>query len=244
MKTCTKCFNIKPEEDYAFSLKSKGILRSYCKDCGRKSCQEYKQRNKDKISQSVHAYYLKNRDKVLAYNKKYKETNSVLLATKRRTYLDSNKEYVRKRYKLYYEASKDNNRPVRKAYYTNNRLVVNEKKRVYCNKRYKTDILYRIKVLLRTGANRALKNCADLGSAVDNLGCSIQHLKLHLELFWDEGMSWANYGSKEGQWSIDHIKPLSLAKSKEEAAVLHHYTNLQPLWHKDNLLKSDRYDYH
>ena len=244
MKTCTKCFNLKLDEDFAFSIKSKGIRRSYCKDCGKKSCQEYKQLNKEKVAESVHNYYTKNKEKVLAYNKKYKENNSVLLAEKRRIYLNSNKERVSKRYKLYYEARKDNNRFVRRAYYKNNKVMVNEKKRVYCKERYKTDILYRIKVLLRTGANRAIANRAELGSAIDNLGCSIQHLKLHLELFWDEGMLWSNYGNKVGQWSIDHIRPLSLAASKEEAVALHHYTNLQPLWHKDNLAKSNRCDYY
>ncbi len=50
-------------------------------------------------------------------------------------------------------------------------------------------------------------------------------------------MSFDNYG----KWHIDHIIPLSsagndLVKLKE----LCHYTNLQPLWAIDNIMKRDK----
>ena len=44
-----------------------------------------------------------------------------------------------------------------------------------------------------------------------------------------------------GEWHLDHIKPISLAKSEEEIIELNHYTNFQPLWAKDNLSKSNKY---
>lgn len=51
-------------------------------------------------------------------------------------------------------------------------------------------------------------------------------------------MSWDNYGKYNGElnfgWDIDHIKPLCLAKTKEEVINLNHYTNLQPLCSKIN----------
>ena len=53
-------------------------------------------------------------------------------------------------------------------------------------------------------------------------------------------MTWENYGLKT--WHIDHIKPLSLAKSMQDVIdqKLMHYTNLQPLWAKENISKSNK----
>jgi hypothetical protein len=55
-----------------------------------------------------------------------------------------------------------------------------------------------------------------------------------------------NYGYEwEGQESvhIDHIIPLSTAKTEEDVKKLCHYTNLQLLKAKDNLEKKDRLDW-
>ena len=60
-------------------------------------------------------------------------------------------------------------------------------------------------------------------------------------------MTWENYGEDEEKnkvkaWHIDHIIPLSSAKSEDELIALSHYTNLQPLWAMDNLKKGATVD--
>jgi hypothetical protein len=72
------------------------------------------------------------------------------------------------------------------------------------------------------------------------LGTDSNSLKKHIEDKWSEGMSWENYGNKKGQWSIDHIIPLDSAKDEKDIIVLNHYTNLQPLWWKDNIIKRNK----
>jgi hypothetical protein len=72
------------------------------------------------------------------------------------------------------------------------------------------------------------------------IGCSMAELKRHLESKFQPGMTWDNYG----EWHIDHIIPLSsfgdLLKESEWQRVACIYTNLQPLWAKDNLAKGGK----
>ena len=70
------------------------------------------------------------------------------------------------------------------------------------------------------------------------IGCSPKELKKHLENNWAVGMNWNNYGFYG--WHIDHIIPVSSANNKKELYVLFHHTNLQPLWARENLKKSNK----
>jgi len=61
-----------------------------------------------------------------------------------------------------------------------------------------------------------------------------------MEEKFTEGMNWEN----QGEWHIDHIRPCSSFNLdlEEEKQKCFHYTNLQPLWGTDNMIKSDNYD--
>ena len=52
-------------------------------------------------------------------------------------------------------------------------------------------------------------------------------------------MSWDNYGS---YWHIDHIRPCASfnLQNEEEQQICFHYSNLQPLTAKDNIIKGAR----
>lgn len=65
------------------------------------------------------------------------------------------------------------------------------------------------------------------------IGCTVEELKIHIEKQFKPGMSWSD--TKEIH--IDHIIPLSSAKTKERMMELCHYTNLCPLWAEENLIK-------
>ena len=52
-------------------------------------------------------------------------------------------------------------------------------------------------------------------------------------------MTWDNYG----EWHIDHIKPccgFDLTDFEQQKKCFH-YTNLQPLWAKDNITKNGKF---
>jgi len=73
------------------------------------------------------------------------------------------------------------------------------------------------------------------------LGCTIEEFKAHLESKFQPGMSWENRG--QFGWHIDHIVPLAKfdLSNQDELRLACHYTNLQPLWWRDNLNKGSKY---
>ncbi len=97
----------------------------------------------------------------------------------------------------------------------------------------------KLRANLRNRLNIALARNYKKGSAVRDLGCSVEYLKNWLEAQFQPGMTWGNYGRAAGCWSIDHIQPLSGFDLTNRAQLLQavHYTNLQPMWHSENLKK-------
>lgn len=85
----------------------------------------------------------------------------------------------------------------------------------------------------RAQGNGLVKNL----STEEILGCSIETFREYIESLFQEGMSFENYG----EWHLDHIKPISLAKTEEDVIVLCHYSNFQPLWAKENMSKGSKY---
>ena len=73
------------------------------------------------------------------------------------------------------------------------------------------------------------------------VGYTLEQLQQHLESQFKDGMSWDNYGKKG--WHIDHICPLSRLhiESIDDPTFKFAWSlkNLQPLWERDNLLKSN-----
>ena len=73
------------------------------------------------------------------------------------------------------------------------------------------------------------------------LGCTVAEARAHLESQFQPGMSWENHG----EWHIDHIRPCAsfpdLTQLDQQKQCCH-YTNLQPLWALDNILKSDKWE--
>ena len=76
--------------------------------------------------------------------------------------------------------------------------------------------------------------------SMELLGCTIEHVRDHLESQFTEGMTWDNMG--RGGWHIDHIIPCAffdLSKPSHQK-VCFNWQNLQPLWESDNCSKQDK----
>jgi hypothetical protein len=73
-------------------------------------------------------------------------------------------------------------------------------------------------------------------------GCTPNQLKAHFESLFQTGMTWENKGrfADLSGWQIDHKIPCSKFDlfDPEQQRKCFHYTNLQPLWEKENKSKA------
>lgn len=162
-------------------------------------------------------YYNKNKEILLENNKNY-----------RKKHIESYKKYCQE----YANKNREKLKQYRKEYRIKNRekLTIKylERRKNDHKFRFETNCRARIKILIRKGLLGREKNTFKL------IGCDWNFLKEYIEKKFKDGMTWENYG----KWHIDHIKPFYCAKNKEEVSELCHYTNLQPLWAKENLIKN------
>ena len=121
------------------------------------------------------------------------------------------------------------------------RSLRREEVNIYFKNLYHNNIQRRLATNLRSRINKALNGAYKVDSIIGNLGCTPNDLKKHLENQFKEGMTWDNYGLKG--WHMDHIKPLDIfnLQNIDQFKKACHYTNLQPLWAKDNLSKGAKY---
>ncbi len=205
-----------------YQAKSKKYREKYKKELSIKRKERYL---KNKIQEKE--YYLKNREKILKRQRKYYKK-----------FYKKNKEILQKKHKAYREIADYD-----KKYFKNNKV------KIYKRKKKQRDLnpILRVQISLRGRLHHALNRNSKSSTTMGLVGCSIDFLKQLLESQFKSRMSWDNYGrgfNGKGmqEWHIDHIKPCAsfdLSKPEEQLKCFH-YTNLQPLWATENLIKSDR----
>lgn len=122
------------------------------------------------------------------------------------------------------------------------RIKYREQKNKILRERYKQDINFKLNRNIRARIGMAIKGKIKTSKSLELLGCSIAKLKEYLSSKFQPGMTWDNHGFGNDKWHIDHIKPCSsfdLSDSGQQKECFH-YSNLQPLWQKDNLTKGNK----
>jgi hypothetical protein len=252
LKSCNKCNKNKTIEDF-----NKG--KTQCKEC----LKAYREQNREKLKEYRKAYYEQNREKVKECQKAYREQNREKLKECNKAYREQNREKVKECKKAYYEQNREKVKECQKAYYEQNREKIKENRkayreqnreklkgykkayreqnrsrlRIYYRNRRKTDINFKIGENLRRRIRHALKGNSKSQNTLELLGCSDDFAKKHLENQFQPGMSWKNYGFSG--WHVDHIIPCASfdLSNPEQQKKCFHYSNLQPLWAKDNMSK-------
>ena len=218
----------------------------------------YREAVKEKIAEQRKAYRAANKEKVAERNKAYCAANKEKVAEQKKAYRAANKEKMAELGKAYRAANKEKLAEQKKAYVAANKEKVAERMKTYrkankekiaerARQRTAKDPLFRLKKNYRGSCRRAFES---IGQKKNNSSIKLLGLKTWQELaehlskqFYDhsetgEEMTFDNHGFYG--WHIDHIIPLSTAKTEEDIIKLCHYTNLQPLWAEENLSKSDK----
>ena len=175
------------------------------------------------------------------YMKKWRADNKARIKASRKAYYEANKEKAIQDAKDWAINNREKDREKSKAYRKkpSSRMRKQEYDKRYYREKEKTNIQWVIKSRLRARMRRAIETNAKTGSAVKDLGCSVEEFIAHIESRFEDGMNWDN----RGDWHIDHIIPLYKfdLSDREQFLKAAHYTNMQPLWAIDNW-KKNRYD--
>jgi hypothetical protein len=149
-----------------------------------------------------------------------------------------NKEKKAAADKKYYENNKESIAKYKRQHYLDNKERIEKYRNEWRNNKFKTDSLFKLTYSTRNLIKKSFKTngYSKKSKAYEILGCTFEEFKQYLEKQFKKGMSWNNHG----EWHLDHIYPVSLAKDEDELIKLNHYTNFQPLWAIDNIKKSNK----
>lgn len=166
------------------------------------------------------AYREKHKDRLKVMNAEYRELNKGIINKQRKAYRQVNKAKIKAR---------------NKASWSKNGKQYSASHYKWKVKKLKTDLQFRLRETVRARISMAIKSEAKAGSAVKLLGCSIKEFKEYIEAQFKPGMTWNNWSLRG--WHLDHIKPIKDfdLTDLDQMAEVCHYSNMRPLWAKQNL---------
>ena len=208
-KICNICNTEKALSEFNKNKSYKDGYVAICKSCRNSRRRELRAQNLDAYNKVGRANYYKYRDTILEQRKKKYISNAEEIKSKVKEYRKTEQHKVcRRKYESLYQKT-----------------------------RMLEDPQYRMRTILRGRVGKFLTGEYKRGKAVEEVGCSIAEFKKHLEAKFKDGMTWDNYG-KNG-WELDHIIPLIDFDLTDEVQYKKaaHYSNIQPLWNKENLAK-------
>lgn len=189
--------------------------RNSCKDCEKQYAKEYRYKNHDIVIERTKIWKKNNIEKIKQYEKNNRKR--YLITEKRKIYC---KNYM-------------------KRWRKNNKEHINNYKIEKYHKDKKNE-LYKLKIQTRSLIYISFKKKGYIKNTKTEqiIGCKLDYfIDYLLETYKNNyGVEWDGHENVH----IDHIIPLSTAKTEEDVIKLCHYTNLQLLKAKDNLHKSNK----
>lgn len=213
MQTCNQCKKDLPLSNFYFDKRYNNHQKK-CRVCCAKNKKDRWDKNPEQFRDYQRKYRIENRDDYNLYMKTYKEKNSEKI-----------KEINKKCYV--------NGGAEKKKVYDKKRLShTRERDR----KRYKEDLQYRLKKIIRSRIRKFVSERNESSSNI--LDCTLEFYLKYLEIQFDNNMSWENYGT---YWNIDHIIPCATFDftCDEQVKICFHWTNTKPMIKSLNESKQD-----
>jgi len=249
-KNCKRCNIEKEIVSFCKNQSKKDGLEIYCRECNKEYKKEHYIKNKKIISEKHKIYYLENKKTIIEKVKEYSGENKEYKQKYFKDYYLKNKQDIIEKVKEYNIENKESRKYYLKEYNIENREKLNTLRNIYNKNRKNNDPLYKLTINIRSFILSSLKTKGYIKKSKTNeiLGCSFEEFQFHLENKFESWMSWNNRGLYNGSfnygWDIDHIIPLSSAKTEDEIIKLNHYSNLQPLCSYTNrYIKKDNINY-
>lgn len=234
----------------------KRIARRYYvenREIAKQRVAEYRAKNAAKIVQRRKLKYLENRKQIRERDRLWREENREHVRARSRAYYArtapirraDRRDYVRRNPEKAREAVKKAQKERRengKAAITSRNSYLKRKPQALAwEKEYRrTNINRNISSRLRIRVNAVIRYGQKSDATEKLLGCSIPALRNHLESLFTPNMNWEEFLA--GRIHIDHIIPCSAfdLSVPENQFRCFHYSNLQPLWRRDNLRKGSK----
>ena len=193
--------------------------RTECRECERKKAAEYN---------------LEHMDSILEKKKKYRETHKEELSKSWKKYYDIHKKELNEKSKKWHNGHPN----ARRENYARHRDEYRQKQK----EKLQTDPMYafrrrqqyRIWVVFKSFGGKKDVRTSEL------VGCSAEELYQHLTQTFEKKYNCKWDDRYMSDVHIDHIVPISSAKTLKEVKELFNYKNLQLLKGRDNLIKSNK----
>lgn len=265
-RVCNSCGKEFPltHEYFNYANKAKGQFQGMCRECRnayRKSLLKNPEA-KERVRESRRKHYSAHREQEKKrsrikngrrywgdeeYSKRtgWKPIEGEFSESGRRlkAYDTCNADIYREKSRKYSEANREKCLESHREYQKNNRERLSKLTNAYRKERYHSDPMFKLQCHLRNTINQSFTRYDTYKPKKnkDVIGMTSAELRVYLLKTFEETYGYA-WDQKEPV-HIDHIVPLSTAKTQNDLVRLCHYTNLQLLKARDNLSKGANQDY-
>lgn len=245
-KKCNKCGGVKTLDCFCKDKNAKDGYYTICKECKKK----YVELHKEERDLYIKNYNEDHREERREYKKNYDKTHKEERRQQSKIYREIHNEEIKQKEKDYRENNKERVSQTRHKTYIKNKykkVLYMQKTKKRRNKRikdkYQTDPLFKMKTNVRNSVKGAFKKqgFSKNSKTAKIVGCDWGFLYDHLFLSFIS--NYDRYPTENDILEIDHIIPISTAKTEEDVIRLNHHTNFQWLLKKDNREKGDRLDW-